>query len=125
MNNLEDFRATMLRRTRMMAVRVIKMVNDFPPKTAHWVIGKQIVKSATSTAANYSAANRGRSKKEFYAKLCIVVEECDETLFWLHMLEDADLIRKNDIRELKREVTELLKILSKSKKSTKERLYLK
>ena len=51
------------------------------------------MKSATSTAANYSAVNRGRSKKEFSAKFCIVVEECDKTLFWLQMLEDAELVK--------------------------------
>lgn len=119
-----EFRSMMLKRTRLLAVRVIKMVNEFPSKTAYFVIGKQIVKSATSTAAaNYSAANRGRSKKEFYAKLCIVVEECDETLFWLQMLEDAELVKPEMIIELKKETTEILSILSKAKKSTKEVLY--
>jgi len=107
----------------MLAVRVIKMVNVFPSKSAYWVIGKQIVKSATSTAANYSAANVGRSKKEFYAKLCIVVEECDETLFRLNMLEVAELIKPIEIADLKKETKELLNILSKSKKTTKEALY--
>ena len=117
-----DFREMMKKRTKDVAVRVIKMVNEFPSKTAYYVIGQQIVKSATSTAANYSAANRARSKKEFYSKLCIVVEECDETLFWLGMLEDADMIEKERIRELKKETIEILSILSKSKKSTKEAL---
>jgi len=121
----EDFRGMMLKRTRSLAVRIIKMVNEFPSKTAYWVIGKQIVKSATSTAANYSAANRARSKKEFYAKLCIVVEECDETLFWLQMLEEAELVKPEFIVVLKKETTEILSILSKSKKSTKEALFVK
>lgn len=120
-----EFREMMLKRTKIIAVRVIKMVNEFPSKTAYFVIGKQIVKSATSTAANYSAANRGRSKKEFYAKLCIVVEECDETLFWLQMLEDAELVKPEMIIDLKKETTEILSILSKAKKSTKQALYPK
>ena len=120
--NQNEFRAMMLKRTRMLAIRVIKMVNVFPSKTAYWVIGKQIVKSATSTAANYSAANLGRSKREFYAKLCIVVEECDETLFWLQMLEDAELMKPQELKDLKKETKEILSILSKSKKSTKAAL---
>ena len=119
MMNQDEFRQMMLNRTKYLAIQVIKLTNEFPSKTAYWVIGKQIVKSATSTAANYSAANRARSKREFYAKLCIVVEECDETLFWLNMLEEADLIKPEDVKDLKKETTELLSILSKSKKSTK------
>lgn len=119
----EEFRSMMLNRTRMLAVQVIKMVNEFPSKTSYWVIGKQKVKSSTSTAANYRAANRARSKKEFYAKLCIVVEECDETMFWLQMLEDAELVQPKDLIGLKNETNELLSILSKSKKSTKEALF--
>jgi len=77
----DEFRRMMLTRTRALAIRVIKMVNSFSHQTSYWMIGKQIVKSATSTAANFSTANRARSKREFYAKMCIVVEECDETFF--------------------------------------------
>ena len=87
----EDFRKMMLKRTRDLAIAVVKLVNEFPSKTAYFVLGNQLVKSATSVAANYRASQRARSKKEFYAKLCIVVEECDETEFWLDFLIDSDL----------------------------------
>ncbi|MEM9547205.1 MAG: four helix bundle protein [Bacteroidota bacterium] len=121
--NQDEFRAMMLKRTRVLAILVIRMVNEFPSNTAYWVIGKQVLKSATSLAANYYATNRSRSKKEFYAKLCIVVEECDETLFWLQLLEEAELVESTKIGAIKTETTELLKILAKSKKSTKEGIY--
>ena len=94
------------------------MVNTFPQKTAYFVIGKQILRSSTSTAANYRAVVRGRSKKEFFAKLSIVVEECDETLFWLQLLADTELVEKDLLIPLMKEVEELLKILSKARKNT-------
>ena len=94
------------------------MVSDFPLKTEFFVIGKQILKSATSTAANYRAVIRSRSKKEFYSKLSITVEECDETLFWLEILEETNLVDIKILKPLKNETTELLKILSKSRKNT-------
>jgi four helix bundle protein len=53
------------------------------------IIGKQLIRSVTSTAANYRAACLSRSKKEFYSKISIVVEEADETLFWLEILKDS------------------------------------
>ena len=114
----QEFTAMMVKRTKEVAVRIIKMVNSFPQKTAYFVIGKQIIKSATSTAANYRAVLRARSKKEFFAKLSIVIEECDETLFWLQILEDAELLEKSLLKPLKDEVEELLKILSTARKNT-------
>jgi len=60
------------------------------PKTEEArILGKQLLRSSTSVACNYRAANRARSKQEFYAKICIVVEEIDETLFWLELITDA------------------------------------
>ncbi len=57
-----------------------------------YIIGKQLLRSCTSIAANYRAVNRARSQKERYAKMCIVVEEADETLFWLELLGESDLV---------------------------------
>lgn len=77
-----------------------------------------MIKSSTFTAANYLAVLRGRSKKEFYAKPSIVVEESDETLFWLEILMEPDLIAKELLKPHKGEVEEILKILSKARKNT-------
>lgn len=69
-------------------------------------------------AANYRAACRARSSKEFFAKLSIVVEETDETLFWLEVLEEAEMITAEKLTFLKAETTEILKILAKARKNT-------
>jgi len=114
----KEFANMMKKRTKGLAIKIIKLVANFPQRTEYFVIGKQILRSATSTAANYRAVLRARSKKEFYAKLSITVEECDETLFWLEILEEANLSEKEKLRPLKKESMELLKILSKSRKNT-------
>ena len=117
--NGDEFRLMMLKRTRQLAIKVVKLVNEFPSKTAYFVLGNQLVKSSTSVAANYRACLRARSKKEFYAKLCIVVEESDETEFWLEFLIDSELASRTNVEPLRKEAEELLKILSKAKMNSK------
>ena len=78
--------------------------------------------SATSVTANYHAACRGRSPSEFIAKLCIVVEEADESLMWLEMIEEAMIYKGEDLVRLKQESRELLYIFSASRKSAKHNL---
>ncbi|MCW3086095.1 MAG: CHP02436-containing protein [Bacteroidetes bacterium] len=77
------------------------------------VIKHQLIKSATSTAANYRAACRGKSKADFIAKLGIVNEEADETVFWLEVIEDLDY-KAEQLTQLKQESEEILKIVAKS-----------
>jgi four helix bundle protein len=75
-----------------------------------------LVKAASSTGANYRAACRGRFDNEFFSKICVVVEEADESLFWLEVIEDSGL--SNNPKELNRlleEATEIVKIVSKTK----------
>jgi four helix bundle protein len=81
-------------RTKVFALRVIKMSEALPKTRAANVISNQILRSATSMAANYRAVGRARSKAEFVAKLGIVLEEADETVFWLEMLVDSEIVRK-------------------------------
>lgn len=114
-----DFTEMLLHRTKRLAIDTIMLVSSFPNKTAFYVIGQQLVKSATSTAANYRAVNRARSDNEFFSKLSIVVEECDETLFWIEILDESALIEKDKLSKLKNETFELLKIFSKSRKTMK------
>ena len=76
------------------------------------IIGKQLLRSATSVAANYRAANRARSQAEFYTKIVIVVEEADETLFWLEILEESNIVSKDKLKEIKQDSKEILKIIS-------------
>ncbi len=73
-------------RTKAFAVRVIRLVDALPRSLAAQVVGRQLLRSATSVGANYRAACRAQSRAEFAAKLSIVVEEADETLYWLELL---------------------------------------
>jgi len=114
-----QFAQMMCDRTKSIAVQVIKIVTNFPKKSEYYIIGKQVLRSATSTAANYRAVTRARSKKEFYSKLSITIEECDETLFWFEILEESKLVSSASLISVKNETTEILKILSKARKNTK------
>lgn len=80
-------------RTKAFALRVIRMSQALPRTREANVLIQQILRSATSMAANYRAAGRSRSKAEFIAKIGIVVEEADETVFWLEMLGDSGIVQ--------------------------------
>jgi four helix bundle protein len=121
MNNAE-FAEIMRQRTKTFAVDIIKLYNTFPKTLVGQVIGKQLIRSATSVASNYRAACRGRSDAEFYSKLCISVEESDETLFWLEILIEINLIKKELIDPCMKEANELLAILARSRKTLKNNL---
>lgn len=82
------------------------------------IIGKQLIRSATSIAANYRSACVGRSRREFFAKMSIVVEEADETLFWLELLNETKLAPNERLKYLLNESLEILKIMSKAKSTT-------
>ena len=84
------------------------------------VLGKQLLRSATSVAANFRAACRGRSSAEWYAKLCICVEEADETLFWLELLGDSGIMPKNRLADLEQEFLEIVSILATARKKAKQ-----
>ena len=109
----------LLMRTRKFSLDMIFMFKALPKTVEAQVIGKQLLRSATSVTANYRAACRGRSTREFIAKLTIVVEEADESLMWLEMLEDAKICTDQEITRLKQEARELLFIFSASRKSAK------
>lgn len=82
------------------------------------VVTYQLVKSATSTGANYRAACRARSKAEFFSKICIVVEEADETEYWLEIINDANLSdKKEELARLAMEANEITKIMAKARNS--------
>ena len=106
-------------RTKKFSLQIIHFFRTLPKTTEAQVLGKQLLRSATSVTANYRAACRGRSKAEFIAKLSIVVEEADETLLWLEMINEAGIAQVDD--QLLKEAKELLFIMSASRKSAKGR----
>jgi len=83
------------------------------------MIGRQVLRSGTGVAANYRAVCRARSKAEFAAKMGIVVEESDETVFWLELLVDAGIVRPDRMEALLQEANELLHIFAASQRTAK------
>tara|TARA_R110002050_G_scaffold33007_1_gene84424 strand:- start:5862 stop:6227 length:366 start_codon:yes stop_codon:yes gene_type:complete len=119
MNEKEVFIENMKRRTKKFCVDTIQFVDSLKNKKASSVITYQLVKSASSTGANYRATCKARSQKEFFAKLSIVVEEVDESEYWLEVIRDAALSTKPDQLEmLIKEANELNKILSRARSNT-------
>ncbi len=100
-------------RTKKYAIEIIRFyVTNCKKESELKTIGKQLLRSGTSVAANFRAYTRGRSTAERYSKLCIVVEETDETLFWFELLEESDLIKPEKLSIIKQESLELLKVFS-------------
>jgi four helix bundle protein len=106
-------------RTKAFALRVMRMSDALPRTRAANVITNQILRSATSMAANYRAVGRARSKAEFVAKLGIVVEEADETVFWLELLRDSKAVPAAKLNSLLEEATQLMLIFSASRRTAK------
>jgi four helix bundle protein len=84
------------------------------------VIAQQLLRSATGMAANYRAAGRSRSKAEFIAKIGVVVEEADETVFWLEMLSESGIVRPKKLEKIEAEATELLAIFAAARRTARE-----
>lgn len=106
-------------KTKYLCLEIIKTLTPIPHSDAISVIRKQIIKSSTSLAANYRAVNRARSTNERYAKICIVVEEADETLFWLEILDNINIISQEKVLELLNLTEEIVKVMASYKKTLK------
>lgn len=109
----------LLERTRQFAIKVFRVINRLPKSEAAKVITYQLLKSSSSVAANYRAANRAKSKADFSNKLKIVLEEADESNFWLTFISDVELMERDD-KELKvliKESDELTAIFAASVKT--------
>jgi four helix bundle protein len=117
---MEDFkyRNELKQRTKQFSLRVIKLYQSLPKTTEAQIIGKQLFRSATSVGANYRAACRSRSNAEFHSKISIVIEETDETMFWMELLWEADIIKQSLLQNLYNENEEILKIMVVSRKNS-------
>ncbi|NCA76534.1 MAG: four helix bundle protein [Alphaproteobacteria bacterium] len=107
------------KRTKQNALNVIRLYSELNHRDELKILGKQAIRSATSVAANFRASCRGRSPAEHYAKICIVVEECDETLFWLELIADTKLVDQTILNPLITETFKILQVFSKTRKSLK------
>lgn len=110
--------AELQRRTKQFGLRVIRLTQSLPETREARVIANQILRSATSVGANYRATLRSRSDAEFAARMAVVVEEADETGYWLEMLADSEIVKPALLTPLMRESDELVRIFSAARKTT-------
>lgn len=108
-------------RTKQFALRIIRLYAALPDSELARVLGKQLLRSGTSVGANYREACRARSDAELVSKLGIVTQELDETLYWMELIVDAEVIPPGRLAELQSEAEELMKIFVTSIKTTKQR----
>jgi four helix bundle protein len=115
--NTEDFK----NRTKAFALRVIRLTEALPKNQTANVIGKQLLRCGTSVGANYRAACRARSNPEFIAKMGIVEEECDESMYWMELIVEAGLMEDKLLIDLKNEANEILSMVVASIKTARSR----
>ena len=100
------------RRTKEFALRIMKLVGSLPKSPVGRVIGSQLMRCGTSVGANYRAACRGRSKAEFIAKLGIVEEEANESAFWMEIIIEGGLMKREFVEPLLQEASEITAIMT-------------
>lgn len=110
------------KRFKVFALRIIQLSNRLPNDLTGQTIAKQIIRSGTSPDANYRAACLGKSDKDFLNKLKIVEEELDETLYWLELIIEAELLKPASLDDLVKENQELLKIIVSSIRTMKKKI---
>ncbi|GAB4040308.1 four helix bundle protein [Spirosoma gilvum] len=108
------------KRLKLFMLRCIKVYRTLSKEYDAQHFGHQLVRSSSSAAANFRAVRRGRSQKEYFAKLSVTIEELDESLFWLETLVFTELVPEHRLTGLVNEGYQLLKIFSKSRKSASD-----
>lgn len=106
-------------RTQSYALRVLRLCRSLPREMEYAVLGKQLLRCATSVGANYRAASIAKSKADFVAKIKICEEECDESEYWLELLVKGELVKAELMAELRREAHELTTIFAASAKTAR------
>jgi four helix bundle protein len=106
-------------RTKKFAIQIIYLFRSLPKSTEAQVLGKQLLRCGTSVGANYRAVCRARSKAEFIARVGIVAEEADESVFWLELVQEMKIVDERQVQEMLKEARELAAIFSASHKTAK------
>lgn len=122
MNTDNNYNQMLAQKTKSLTIAIINELSEISYSDKISNISKQVFRSVSSTASNYRAMCRARSIKEKYSKICIVVEEADETLFWLELIDELHLLKKEKLGILINEATEILKVTSAYKKKLSEEL---
>ena len=107
-------------RTKRFSIRIVNLTGYLSETSSSRTISHQILRSGTSVGANYRAACRAKSRRDFINKLKIVEEETDETLYWLELIGDCGLVKPDKIEGLKKEANELLAIFVTSLKTARK-----
>lgn len=119
-NDKEEYVTWLRGRTKEFAVRTIRFCEKLPLSQANRVIVYQLIKSATSVAANYRAACRARSGAEFFSKMCIVVEESDESVFWYEIMSDLSInTDQEELLSLLDEARQITALMATTRKNIK------
>jgi four helix bundle protein len=114
-----DRAADLKARTKSFAIRIVQLYRSLPRSTDAQILGKQLLRSGTSVAANYRAACRSRSKAEFISKMSVVLEEADESAFWLELMAETDTLSSARTQPLLKETNELAAIFGASIRTAK------
>ena len=117
-----DSRTEKLRaRTKEFAIRIIHLFQALPNTKEAQVIGYQLLRCGTAIGAKYRSACHARSRADFISKIGIVVEEADESVFWLELLSDQGIVKKERLNDLLQEARELTAIFAASRQTAKQR----
>lgn len=112
-------RKTLELRTKNFNIEVIKFCKDFPRTAAGFEIAKQLIRSSGSVGANYRASARAKSKADFINKIQIIIEEADESMYWLEIVEQAEIKQGIETKRLMKEANELTAIFTATNKTAK------
>ncbi|MBI3417436.1 MAG: four helix bundle protein [Verrucomicrobia bacterium] len=115
--NADEFK----RRTKAYAIRVVRLAESLPKSGSAAVIGRQLLRAGTSVGANYRSVCRAKSRADFVAKLTIVEEECDESLYWMELLIETNVVKADLVADLMKEGNELLAMTVASARSARFR----
>jgi four helix bundle protein len=116
-----EFAEAFKSRTKKFVVDNIKFFRTLPKSEEAKIIGRQLLRSLSSVGANYRAACRARSQAEFHSKLSIVVEEADESAFWMEILVEAEIVKPGELNYLSDEANQILKIVAASRKTVSKK----
>lgn len=112
-------RSTLQQRTKQFHIDVIKLCTQLPKNAAGFETAKQLIRSAGSVGANYRASSRAKSKPDFINKIQIIIEEVDESHYWLEITRDAQLLEGIELNRLIEEANELTAIFTATNKTAK------
>lgn len=115
-------REELKQRTKKFTLRAMRLVSALPNSPQGWTISKQLMASASSVGANYRAVCRAKSRKDFVAKLGIVVEEADESAYWLELVIESGLLKADLVQPLLAEANEITSIMTASLVTARKRL---